>query len=111
MKSGEEDEDARPKKKRRYNVRLIGSVFTGEVDRFVDSVLESDDERIALQSERLLFEQKRFEREMQDREKERAMNAEELEKDRAMRKEREAHERMELEKLKLMFKVLRTKRK
>ena len=28
---GEEDEDARPKKKRRANVRLGGDAFTGEV--------------------------------------------------------------------------------
>ena len=105
---GEGDDDARPKKKRRDNVRLGADLFTGEVDRFADSIRESDDARIALDRERLLFEQKRFEREMQEREKERAMRSEELEKDRAMRKEeREAHERMELEKFKLMLEVLR----
>ena len=33
---GEEYEDERPKRKRRYNVRLEGNVFIGEVDRFLD---------------------------------------------------------------------------
>ena len=64
---GEEDEDARPKKKCRNNVRLGGNVFTGEVGRFADSIRESDHARIALDREPLLFEQNRFEREMQER--------------------------------------------
>ena len=69
VESGEEDEDAWPKKKRRDNVRLGGNVFTGEIDRFADSIRESDDARIALERERLLFEQKCFEPEMQERER------------------------------------------
>ena len=66
---GEEDEDARPKKKRRDNVRLGGNIFTEEVDRFADSIRESDNARIAVNRKRLLSKQKRFEREMQEREK------------------------------------------
>ena len=93
--SGEEDEDARPKKKRRDNLRLGGKVFTGEVDRFADPIRRSDDALIALDRERLLLDQNRFERKMQEREKERVMLSEELEKDRAMRKgNREEHELM-----------------
>ena len=54
VESGEEDEDAWPKKKRRDNLHLGGNVLTGEVDRFTDSISESDDARIALEREWLL---------------------------------------------------------
>ena len=48
----------------------------------------------------------------QEREKERVMRFDELEKYSAMRKEgREAHERMALEKFKLLLEVLRAERK
>ena len=56
MESGQEDEDARPKKNHRDNKHLGGNVFTGMVDRFADSIRESDDAHIALERERLLFE-------------------------------------------------------
>ena len=62
----EEEEDAWHRKKRRANVRLGGNVFTGEVDRFENLIRESYDARIALERERLLSEQKRFEREIRE---------------------------------------------
>ena len=64
VKSDEEGEDARPKKNLCDNVRLGGNVFAGEVDRFEDSIRESEHACIALKCERPLFEKKRFEREM-----------------------------------------------
>ena len=78
MQSYEKDEDAQPKKKRQDNVRLGGNVFTAEVDCFADSIRESDDVRIAFEREQLLYEQKCFEREMQEREKERVIRFEEF---------------------------------
>ena len=82
VESGDEneDEDARPKK-RLDNVR------------------------------QLLLEQKRYERKMQEREKESVTCAEKVDKDHYTRKEeREAHERMELEKFNPMPEVLRSQR-
>ena len=43
---GEECENTRPKKKRCDNMRLGGNVFAGRVNRFADSIRESDDARI-----------------------------------------------------------------
>ena len=43
VESSEEGEDARPKRKHRDNMRLGGSVFTGEVDRLADSIYEKED--------------------------------------------------------------------
>ena len=107
LESGEEGENKRPKKKFRDNVRLWGNLSAGVVDRFADSIREPDDARVALERERLLFEQKRFELETKDCEKERVMRADKLDKNSSMRKdEREAHERMDLENSKLIIEVL-----
>ena len=68
------------------------------MDSFENSTRESDDARIALERECLLFERKSLEQEIQEQQKERLMRAERLEKDRVMQKEEcKAHERIELE--------------
>ena len=56
-------------------MRLGGNLFTVDVALFAESIRESRDACIALERERLLFEQKRFEQEMQEREKQRVMRS------------------------------------
>ena len=45
---------------------LAGNIFVEELDRFGSSILESDDERVKLYRERILFEERLFDQEIKE---------------------------------------------